>query len=402
MSAPVRESDDRPLTGGPLNYAPKRFRHAKPERDSNPAEAPPKGDAAPRSAVRESTELRRRPSKQRGAFVGDVAITELRNKLALAPDRLLAPPPSLSTGPKYTSAGRLAGVVVAAMAGVIGYQWGSAPPSPRPQPEVPSGQSNQQGLASKRSVAYPPQSVQPIFASPAAAKAVVLQPNEQKSRDAASSSRAMSPQLMVSAVRPQQADEAARLTVTAKDAGANAAVVIGGLARGSALSVGTQVGPNTWRLSVEEVTRAVITPPRSFVGAMALTLELRRADNTVADRKDLQLEWPSRSVLAPANSQPRRHDAAEVASIMKKGAELMANGDVSGARLLYRRLAEEGEALAAFALAEAYDPLVLRKSSNTRGIAPDVAMAQSWYEKAKNLGSIAAPDRLGRLARLPE
>jgi TPR repeat protein len=131
-------------------------------------------------------------------------------------------------------------------------------------------------------------------------------------------------------------------------------------------------------------------------------VELRLANNIVADRKALQLEWPSKSVLAPANSQPRRRNADEIASIMKRSAELMANGDISGARLIYQRLAEEGEALAAFALAETYDPLVLRKSNNTRGMAADIATAQSWYEKAKNLGSTAAPDRLGKLARLPE
>jgi hypothetical protein len=33
---------------------------------------------------------------------------------------------------------------------------------------------------------------------------------------------------------------------------------------------------------------------------------------------------------------------------------------------------------------------------------PDVALAQSWYEKAKSLGSTTAPGRLERLARLPE
>jgi hypothetical protein len=37
--------------------------------------------------------------------------------------------------------------------------------------------------------------------------------------------------------------------------------------------------------------------------------------------------------------------------------------------------------------------------SNRRGITPDGALAQSWYEKAKDLGFTAA---LESLARLPE
>jgi hypothetical protein len=46
-----------------------------------------------------------------------------------------------------------------------------------------------------------------------------------------------------------------------------------------------------WRVSVEELAGAGITPPRGFVGAIDLVLELRLADNTLADRKSLRVEW---------------------------------------------------------------------------------------------------------------
>jgi TPR repeat protein len=52
--------------------------------------------------------------------------------------------------------------------------------------------------------------------------------------------------------------------------------------------------------------------------------------------------------------------------------------------------------------AETYDPLVLGKLSAKGGIAADISLAQTWYEKAKDLGSAVAPERLARLARLPE
>jgi hypothetical protein len=154
MSAPVRELDDGPSIDESLNYAPKRVRIVEPDPDLNPAGAPPEVDAAPQSAVRGSTEPPWRRSKQRAVFAGDVAITELRNKLALAPERL-PEPPSVSTNPRYALPHRLTVVGVAAACGLIGFQWGSAPPSPRPQPALPSGQSNQQGFMSKRSVAFP-------------------------------------------------------------------------------------------------------------------------------------------------------------------------------------------------------------------------------------------------------
>jgi TPR repeat protein len=442
MSAAVRDPDDAPSKDGPLSYAPRKLR--EPESDPNPG-APVKGDDAPSSAPTEPAEPPWKRSRQREAFVGDAAIAVRRNMLALVPERLPEPPPRPSTGPKYVWAGRLACVVVVTTVGVVGYHLGSAPPASSPQTTLRPSQSSQQKVASERSepaayldnrdddsrpaagrpvarglsigmtadatrggaaavnaapAAYPPLSTDPAFASPPAANAIVQPPAEQKSRDAASP-RAVS-ELTVGATRPLDADEAARLTVSAVDAGANATVVVGGLEPGSTLSAGRQEGPNAWRLAVDELAAMAITPPRGFAGTMALTLELHLADDTVADRKAVQLEWSGKSVLAPVKSPPRHHDAAEIASMMKSGAELMTNGDVAGARLLYQRAAEAGEAVAAFALAETYDPLVLRKLNARGGIAPDVALAQSWYEKARDLGSATAPERLERLARLPE
>jgi NitT/TauT family transport system substrate-binding protein len=234
---------------------------------------------------------------------------------------------------------------------------------------------------------------------PAAKNAIARPPNEQKSDDIASS-RTASQQLTVGAVRPLLADEAATLTVSAKDAGPKTIVVISGLAVGSALLPGTQLGPSTWQLSAEGLDHAVITPPRSFVGAMNLTLELRLADSTVADRKSLTLEWMDRGVALPAQSEPRQYNASEIAAWMRSAAQLMANGDISGARLIYQRLAKEGEASAALALAETYDPPALRKSKITGGVTSDVGLAQSWYEKAKALGSPVAAQRVEELARL--
>src|SRR5215472_10028300 len=292
--------------------------------------------------------------------------------------------------------GRFAGVAMVTAVGFIGYRLGwEWPPG---SPPLPASELNHQ-TASEPSVAYAPQSTEAGSALPAATNTIALPSNEQKLRDSASP-RTASRQLTVEAVRPLLADEAAMLTVSAKDAGPNAAVVISGLSAGSALSAGTQLGSNTWRLSAEELDRAVITPPRGFVGAMKLTLELRLADSTVVDRKSLELEWMGRGVAVPAKSEPRQHNASEIAAMMKSGAESMSNGDVSGARLMYQRLAKEGEASAALALAESYDPPMLRKSNITRAITPDVALAQSWYEKAKALGSSVAAERLEALARL--
>jgi hypothetical protein len=76
MSGRAREPNDGSSTDGPLNYAPKRVRLVELDPDSNPAVAPPKVDAAPLSALRESTEPPWRRSKQGATFAGDIAIRQ--------------------------------------------------------------------------------------------------------------------------------------------------------------------------------------------------------------------------------------------------------------------------------------------------------------------------------------
>jgi hypothetical protein len=95
-------------------------------------------------------------------------------------------------------------------------------------------------------------------------------------------------------------------------------------------------------------------------------------------------------------------DAPEIALLLRNGAELMANGDVAAARLMFRHAAEAGSADAAFALAETYDPLVYKKTRRRGAITLDITLARSWYETARNLGSAAARDRIVRLTQLPE
>ena len=112
-------------------------------------------------------------------------------------------------------------------------------------------------------------------------------------------------------------------------------------------------------------------------------------DQTTVDRKALQLEWSAKDALAPAKSQ--RFGASEVALMMEKGAALIANGDIGAARAMFQRAAEAGDPAGTFALAETYDPLVLGIMGTKGGITSDIALANSGYEKAKELGLTAAP-----------
>ena len=404
MSASIREPDHGPSKDEPLKYAPKKARNPDPDqRPVGPAGPPPKGDAASKGELT-STEPPWRRSRHRGAFVGDVAIAELRTRLALAPDRLPEPPPPSSKGSKLAWTGRIAGVAVVAIVGFVGYRWGASPSAwhlsllhpishaPRVAPDRAVTVNLNQNTDSVRSAPGAGTFVNAVPAVYPPPKGGPLPPGDLTTR-----------RLNVGVVGVLQTDEVARLTIATADAGVNSVIVVGGLAPGSTLSAGKEVAPNVWRLSAGELPGATVTPPRGFAGIMDLTLELRLADYTLADRKGLQLEWvgkggPVVTSAAVARAQARQHDSAEIAQMIKRGAELLANGDVAAARLMYQRAAEAGEATAAFALAETFDPLVLAKG----GVPPDVIVARAWYEKARDLGYTAASERLERLVRMTE
>jgi len=79
----------------------------------------------------------------------------------------------------------------------------------------------------------------------------------------------------------------------------------------------------------------------------------------------------------------------DIALIMERSAALIAHGDVTAARVMLQRAAEAGDPGAAFALGETYDPSVLGARGVKGGIMSDIAVANSWYERAKGLAQLA-------------
>ena len=309
-------------------------------------------------------------ARQPGRFVGDTAAEELRDRLAQENGQVPVPPLPDSSASMFAAKGRLVGAIaVIAAAAAVGYLWRSAPPTPL-IPEFPPSEASGRNQADARRAA--------LAATPVAP-----------------------PQLLVSAERVRQADQPARLAIAARGVGPDVSVVIAGLVPGSTLSAGTPAGPDAWRLPTSALPEAVVMPPRGFVGAMNLTLELRLADGTLLDRTGLQLDWTGKDNPAPPELPQRHLDAAEIALLLKNGTVLMGNGDIVAARLMFQRAAEAGDAPAAFALAETYDPAVLANMGTKGAIKADIALAEKWYAKAKDLGSTAAPERLARITRRP-
>ena len=100
-------------------------------------------------------------------------------------------------------------------------------------------------------------------------------------------------------------------------------------------------------------------------------------------------------VVAPP---PRKLDPDELATLMKRAKDLIAIGDIASARLLLERAADAQEASAALLLAQTYDPAVLG-AQDMRSITPDPAAARIWYQKAAQLGSSDATQRLAQIQK---
>lgn len=207
------------------------------------------------------------------------------------------------------------------------------------------------------------------------------------------------PSLVANQAGPRRVGEAFPLGVSVAGPGDGALLAVGGLANGATLSAGRPAGDNGWRLSAAELNDVVIQPPRDFVGAMDLTIELRLADDILADRRSLRFEWAEATVsqTMPRAQTIRQLDPGEIAALLKRGDKLIASGDLAAARLVLQRAAEAGDARAALALAGTYDPVVLEKLE-VHGFAPNIATARAWYEKAQQFGSADAPRRLEMLA----
>ena len=78
---------------------------------------------------------------------------------------------------------------------------------------------------------------------------------------------------------------------------------------------------------------------------------------------------------------------------MERASYQLRHGDGEGGRAVFEVLASHGSPRGAFALAETYDPGKLAQHADWR-LKPDIRLARQWYNKASELGSLPAYERL--------
>jgi hypothetical protein len=345
------------------------------------ADAP---ETAPRGAD-QSVNWLRAPARP---FEGDVALRELRNRLTLDPQ--LVPEPPEPPRPRTAMKLVLRLVAITALAASAAYI------------VVLLGFPEE-----KISFAEKPQgTAPPMYVSPKADRVPIPL-----------SSRTDPARLILIENRRAAANEPVALGVTVSAAFGQGMVVLSGLAAGTRLSAGEPLGPESWRVPVPDLAQTVIMPPRDFAGTMELAIELRGIDATVADKNVMRIVWASsgaglaKEAQPPAAREPAMRspappprpdapmlDREEIAALVKRGRDFIANGDLAAARLVLRRAAETGDAQAALLLGSTFDPATFEQLK-VIGSAPDAAEARRWYQRAVELGSAEAVQRLEPLAR---
>jgi hypothetical protein len=295
-------------------------------------------------------------TKQKGSFEGDLAIKELRERMALAPDMPPEPPMRDEGGSVFGMVGRLAGLVTMAALGAYGFVWISTPRDPP--------LDNGFALAAYERPAAGEESQSPVDnanINTTGFRSAVYQPPP------ATSLRADTPRLRDEAPPVDRPQLLAPVPWPAPDAGRDLAI-----------------------------------KPREIptTGIAARSAAPAPADAALSRRPPSPAEAEIKTAPpapAPPASAPRTDDD-EIATLLARGRTYLANGDVSAARLAFRRAAEGGDAQAALALGGTFDPMVL-KSLGAIGVAADPVQARGWYQKAAELGSRDAPQRLDQLAQ---
>jgi TPR repeat protein len=135
------------------------------------------------------------------------------------------------------------------------------------------------------------------------------------------------------------------------------------------------------------------------------TVTVASADAQAVVPATLAVAAPPPSETAPTPPAPQRTkdrealrlDSEEITVLIKRGNDLLANGDLTAARLVFRRAAEAGSAEGALALGTTFDPVVLHRLGVIGAVA-DPAQARQWYQRAAELGSSTASQQLAGLA----
>ena len=166
-------------------------------------------------------------------------------------------------------------------------------------------------------------------------------------------------------------------------------LILSGLPAGASLTGGKRIGSDSWLLPPNSMLNLELTFTEWSATLIEVGVELRRIDGSIAARSKAWFAVPP-----PESAKPSaKPDPAALKDLLRNGDQLLARGDVVGARAIYERAALMGSAPAALALGSTYDPSRLW-SLGVFGMVGNKERARQWYARADQLGHPSAKDRL--------
>ena len=139
---------------------------------------------------------------------------------------------------------------------------------------------------------------------------------------------------------------------------------------------------------------AVATPYAPTQEATALSIQTTAATPSRAPAPQ-SIKTPSTAEPAksPEHELAPHLSAVDLAILRARGDALLSTGDVTASRLFYERAVAAGDAQAAIRLGATYDPGFLSQA-HLQTVRSDMAVALSWYRRARDLGAVEAESLL--------
>jgi TPR repeat protein len=170
-------------------------------------------------------------------------------------------------------------------------------------------------------------------------------------------------------------------------------LALSGAPAGTLLSGATQISSDTWFLSPGSADRLEIVLPEWSTSVFEIAITLRRTNGLVAAQTKAWIAVPPPPSRLPASPKIGEATARD---LVARADRLLEKGDIVGARAIYQRAAELGDASAALALGATYDPTRLW-SLGALGLVGNKERARQWYQRASELGHREAKARLSAL-----
>jgi hypothetical protein len=154
------------------------------------------------------------------------------------------------------------------------------------------------------------------------------------------------------------------------------------------------------QLSTAPTSEPKLPPPSAESTQIVVGQDRQRLASEVASPPAVEASASGGSQLPPLQerSATRQLKPDEITALISRGNDFLKTGDFSAARILLQRGAESGRADAALMLGKTFDPLFLYEIGAI-GIKADVARCRQWYQKAVELGSETAAQRLANLVQ---